>query len=258
MNRPASAGQIGTGAIATDIQRARDMFLDTQWRTEAGGLANADESPDALEQVEVMLDEPQGVGLSSLFNEYYRVWNELSNDPSASALPVRTTVVQQSLSLTDAFNRIAGQLVTIRTGLDSEIRPTSPRSTTSPDQILADQQTRSSRSRSPASPRTTSVTAATPLMDRLLELVNVTSTENADGSINVLMGAQVLVNGTTAKTDLFGGRRTPATATIVDITVRQRRPGRRRWATPASPGGSPPATRWSRTTSPSWTRSPRT
>jgi flagellar hook-associated protein 1 FlgK len=33
--------------------------------------------------------------------------------------------------------------------------------------------------------------------------VQVSSTENADGSINVLMGAQVLVNGTTSKTDLF-------------------------------------------------------
>jgi flagellar hook-associated protein 1 FlgK len=40
-------------------------------------------------------------------------------------------------------------------------------------------------------------------MDRLSELVQVSSTENADGSINVLMGAQVLVNGGVGKTDLF-------------------------------------------------------
>ena len=121
MNRPASAGQIGTGSIAGDIQRARDIFLDTQWRIEAGTASNAANRNDALEQVEVILDEPQGVGLSSLFNEYYRVWNELSNDPSAHALPVRTTVVQQSLSLTTAINRIARQFGDIRTGLDAEV-----------------------------------------------------------------------------------------------------------------------------------------
>src|SRR5438270_11171645 len=100
LNRPSGPGQLGTGAIATNIERARDTFLDSQWRTEASGLSNANNRQDALQQVEVVLDEPQGVGLSSLFNDYYKDWSELSDDPSANALPVRTTVVQQSLSLT--------------------------------------------------------------------------------------------------------------------------------------------------------------
>jgi flagellar hook-associated protein 1 len=202
LNRPATAGQIGTGAIANNIQRARDGFLDTQWRAEAGSLANASNRQDALEQVEVVLDEPQGVGLSSLFNEYYRVWNELSNDPSASALPVRTTVVQQSLSLTTAFNRIAGQLVSIRTGQNNEIGTDVTEVNDITDQIfqinativqaeLTGQTANDFRDRRDV------------LMDRLSQLVQVTSNENTDGSINVLMGAQVLVNGTTAKTDLF-------------------------------------------------------
>jgi flagellar hook-associated protein 1 FlgK len=30
MNRPMQAGQLGTGSIASDIQRARDMLLDAQ------------------------------------------------------------------------------------------------------------------------------------------------------------------------------------------------------------------------------------
>jgi flagellar hook-associated protein 1 FlgK len=41
------------------------------------------------------------------------------------------------------------------------------------------------------------------LMDQLAQLVQVSSTENADGSIVVSMGSQVLVNGVTAKTDLY-------------------------------------------------------
>jgi flagellar hook-associated protein 1 len=202
MNRPASAGQIGTGAVAKDIQRARDAFLDFQWRSEASGLTNASNRSDALEQVEVILDEPQGVGLSALFNEYYRVWNELTNDPSASALPVRTTVVQQTLSLTTAMNRIASQLANIRVGQNSEVVTDVAEVNDLTDQVLqlngtiiqielTGQAANDLRDR-----RDT-------LMDRLSELVQVTSTENADGSINVLMGAQVLVNGGTGKTDLF-------------------------------------------------------
>ena len=202
MNRPASAGQIGTGAVANDIQRSRDAFLDFQWRSEASRLANASNRSDALEQVEVILDEPQGVGLSALFNEYYRVWNELTNDPSASALPVRTTVVQQTLSLTTAMNRIASQLSNIRVGENSEVITDVSEVNDLTDQVLqlngtiiqielTGQAANDLRDR-----RDT-------LMDRLSELVQVSSTENADGSINVLMGAQVLVNGGTGKTDLF-------------------------------------------------------
>jgi flagellar hook-associated protein 1 FlgK len=202
MNRPASAGQIGTGAIASNVQRARDMFLDTQWRSEAGSLANASNRSDALEQVEVVLDEPQGVGLSSLFNEYYRVWNELSNDPSASALPVRTTVVQQTLSLTTAFNRIAGQLADIRTGQNSEIVTDVTEVNDLTGQILQLNDTISQIELSGQAANDLRDRRDS-LMDRLSQLVEVSSTENADGSINVMMGAQVLVNGTTGKTDLF-------------------------------------------------------
>ena len=66
MNRPATAGQLGTGAMATDVQRARDMFLDAQYRTELGTLKNSEARQDALEQVEVTLDEPQGRVLEQL------------------------------------------------------------------------------------------------------------------------------------------------------------------------------------------------
>jgi flagellar hook-associated protein 1 FlgK len=201
MNRPATAGQLGTGAMATDVQRARDMFLDAQYRTELGTLKNSEARQDALEQVEVTLDEPQGVGLNNLLSEFYQSWNDLAADPSD--LPVRTTVAQQSISLTDAFNRTAGQLVTIRTGLDGEIQSDITEINDITDQILQinstvaqievnGQSANDFRDRRDA------------LIDRLSELVNVTVNENADGSMNVMMGAQVLVNGATAiKTDLF-------------------------------------------------------
>jgi len=214
MNRPATAGQMGTGSIASDIQRARDMFLDAQYRAEVGGLTNAQAREDALEQVEVVLDEPQGVGLNSLFNEYNRVWSELANDPSD--LPVRTTVIQQSLSLTGAINRIDGQLKTIRTGLDGEIQTDVTEVNDITDQILqinsavvqielTGQSANDFRDRRDA------------LVDRLSELVQVTVNENADGSMNVLMGAQVLVNGTTAKTDLVAVPNA-GNSNLVDIT----------------------------------------
>jgi flagellar hook-associated protein 1 FlgK len=216
MNRPTTAGQLGTGVIARDIQRARDSFLDTQWRTEAGSLANASNRQDALEQVEVVLDEPQGVGLNSLFNEYFRVWNELSNDPGADSMPVRTTVVQQALSLTGAFNRIANQLTSIRTGLDSQVQTDVDEINTITDQIyqinntivqveITGQTANDFRDRRDS------------LLDRLSQLVGVTSVESANGAITVSMGSQVLVNGVTGKTNLAVAPNA-GNSNLVDIT----------------------------------------
>ena len=200
MNRAVTAGQMGTGALAKNIQRARDAFIDSQYRTELGGQKNAAARQDALEQVEVVLDEPQGVGVSSLLNEYYRVLSELSGDPSD--LPTRTTVVQQAVSLTQAFNRISTQLNNIRTGLDGEAVSNVADINDITDQILqlnqvivqvevTGQAANDFRDRRDL------------LVDRLSELVQTSVSENTDGSINVLIGAQVLVNGATSKTDLF-------------------------------------------------------
>src|SRR4051812_40697820 len=116
-------------------------------------------------------------------------------------MAVRTTVVQQALSLTQSMNRISGQLVNIRGGLDSQVSTDVAEVNDITDQIYAinanivkieftGQTANDFRDR-----RDT-------LLDNLSKLVGATSTENADGSINVTMGTQVLVNGTTAKTNL--------------------------------------------------------
>jgi flagellar hook-associated protein 1 FlgK len=201
MNRPATAGQLGTGAIAKNIERARGGFLDGQWRTESSSLANATNRQSALEQVEVVLDEPQGVGLNDLMNKYYKAWNDLTNDPGADAQSVRTTVVQQALSLTQAFNRIANQLVGIRTDLDGQVQDDVNEVNDITDQIyqlntsiakveLGGQTANDFRDRRDL------------LLDNLSKLVGVTTSENPDGSIVVSMGGQTLVNGVTGKTNL--------------------------------------------------------
>ena len=87
-NRSTTAGQLGTGSIAKNIERARDAFLDAQFRTESGGQANALARQDALQQVETVLDEPAGIGLNSLLNSFYTNMNQVASDPSD--LPTRT------------------------------------------------------------------------------------------------------------------------------------------------------------------------
>ncbi|MCC6177615.1 MAG: flagellar hook-associated protein FlgK [Chloroflexi bacterium] len=203
MNRSTGPGQIGTGAIAGGIQRARDLFLDIQYRTESGAQSNAAARQDALEQVEVVFAEPNGSGLSDLLSEYNRVWNQLAGDPSDR--PVRATVIAQSAALTDGFNRAARQLTDIRANLDTEVQSQVTDANNLTSQIftlnkkIAQVEMTGQRANDYRDERDL-------MLDRLAGLAQISVSENADGSVNVALGsgggAQLLVDGLVGKTDL--------------------------------------------------------
>ena len=198
MNRLQAPGQIGTGVIAAGIQRSRNQFLDIQFRTEIGGQRNAEARQDALEQVEVVLNEPGESGLAGLFNEYYRVWGELTNDPGD--LPVRTTVVEQSVALAASFNRADRQLRDVQAGMDREIVDGVGQINFITDELvqlntqIAQIEALGQRANDLRDRRDLA-------LDNLSELVQISVVENPDKMITVSIGSQVLVNGA-AKTDL--------------------------------------------------------
>ena len=217
MNRSTTAGQLGTGAIAKNIQRARDVFLDAQYRTEDGSLKNAEARRDALEQVETVLDEPQGTGISSQLNDFYTNWNQLANDPSD--LPTRTALVQQAASLAQSFNRISGQLTDIQQGLDGEVKTDVSEVNTLTDNIVKLNQTivQIELSGQAANDLRDQRDVA---LDRLSELVQISTSENADGSVNVNLGSQKLIDatsGTSVKTDLVAVPN-PGNSNFNDVT----------------------------------------
>lgn len=198
MNRLTSPGQIGTGVVAAGIQRARDQFLDIQFRTEVGGQRNAEARQDALEQVEVVLNEPGSSGLAGLFNEYYRVWGALTNDPGD--LPVRTTVVEQSVALAASFNRADRQLRDVQTNMDREIVDGVDQINVITDELV--QLNKQIAQIEALGQRANDLRDRRDLaLDNLAELAQVSVVETPDKMITVSMGSQVLVNGT-ARTSL--------------------------------------------------------
>jgi flagellar hook-associated protein 1 FlgK len=220
MNRSTTAGQLGTGSIAKDIQRARDAFLDTRYRTEDGSLQNALSRQDALEQVETVLDEPAGVGINGLLNKFYTNLNLLAGDPSD--LPIRTNVAEQAVSVTQAFNRISGQLTGIQQGINNEVVSNINEVNQITKQIVQlnksivqveinGQNANDLRDQRDAA------------IDRLSQLVQTSVTEIPKGSANagsvtITIGSQVLVNGAT-NTQVDLGTTTSATnPPFLDVT----------------------------------------
>jgi flagellar hook-associated protein 1 len=188
-----SAGQQGTGVMVAAIERARDNFLDVQYRTQVGAKSNAQVTSDSLEEVEIVLNEPSDNGLSSLVGKFFSAWQELANNPNDSA--TRTALVQQAGALlTDGLNRSSRQLKDIQTNLNDRVKTDVSEINTIGSEVASlnkqivvaessGQRANDFRDRRDL------------LIDRLSELVQVNVTEQPSGSIDVALGGQNLVSG---------------------------------------------------------------
>ncbi|MDT8716673.1 flagellar hook-associated protein FlgK [Clostridium sp. 19966] len=103
-----SAGQLGTGAQVSSIDRIRDSFLDYQVRNETSTYGTYNTRNDILGQVQNIFNEPTNSGIGSLIDKFFSSWSQLSKQPQSS--DARTVVAQQSVALTDELNHTYSQL----------------------------------------------------------------------------------------------------------------------------------------------------
>ncbi|MBI3968728.1 MAG: flagellar hook-associated protein FlgK [Chloroflexi bacterium] len=192
MNALTGAGQIGTGVVVGSIERARDGFLDLQFRNEVATKQEAQVAQNALEEVEAIFNEPSDSGISALFGEFFRSWGDLANDPSDSS--ARATVVQKSITLTNAFNRTADQLTKIQNNLDGQVDLAVTDANSLAGQLatlnkqIVQAEVGGKRANDFRDRRDL-------LLDKLSELTPVVSTENADGSVDVTIGGHAYITG---------------------------------------------------------------
>ena len=118
-NRPFTTGQLGTGVQVDMIERIRDTFIDNQFRSENHTMGQWEAAESALQQIEVILNEPSDVSLSSVFNEFWNAWQEMSKNPESQV--ARVSVREQGVTLANALNHCYEQLNQLRTDLDDNI-----------------------------------------------------------------------------------------------------------------------------------------
>lgn len=119
MNNAIGAGQMGTGATVSAIQRVRDDFLDYQIRSETSIKGTYDTRDSYLSQVENIFNEPTDTGISSLMGNFFNAWQDLSNNPEGS--DARTVVAQQSSTLANALNQTYNQLQSLKQDAQSNL-----------------------------------------------------------------------------------------------------------------------------------------
>lgn len=210
-----TAALAGQGVSVDGIARLASLTLDAGVRVAAGSSAYADARATALSALETGLHEPGKDGLSAKLDAFWSSWSELASHPddpgAASAVlgaagtvvsalaagskavdaqwsSVRGTVTGQVAQLNGAAEQVADLNGRIRTALASGGNANE----------LLDQRDQ--------------------LTQQIATLAGGTTRTNADGTVDVLLGGNPLVQGTDARSVALGGGERLADGAAVTLT----------------------------------------
>lgn len=112
INTGSSAGngkaELGTGVDVTGVTRARDRFLDLQYRAQAMRLGGLAARVQSLETIESALAEPGETGISHQLQQFWKAWEGLGNNPED--LASREAVVEAGKALGVSLAELNQQL----------------------------------------------------------------------------------------------------------------------------------------------------
>lgn len=111
---------IGTGVTVSSIERARDLFVDRQYRWETSKQQYWEGRQDALVKIEGLLNEPSDNSLHDDLDKFWNAWSDLSKNPEN--MGSRSVVLERAASVADTLHNIDQQITEMQKGLDSSVR----------------------------------------------------------------------------------------------------------------------------------------
>lgn len=110
---------LGTGVTLDTITRARDAFVDRQFRSETSKQQYWAAKQDSLTKVEDIINEPSDNSLSNDMNQFWVAWSDLSKGPGNAG--ARSVVSERTLTLSASFHAISTQISERQNDLDSQV-----------------------------------------------------------------------------------------------------------------------------------------
>lgn len=183
---------IGRGVDVAGMVRIRDEFLEARALREAGTGARLDALATATRRIEMVFPEPSDVGLARQLSELWGAFEDVANQPGSNA--PRVAVLERARIVADELNRGAAELANLHgsavlqaTTLVEEVNATAARVAELNGAI-----------------RNASAAGLDPhdladqrdlLVERLGELVGVTTRPGELGTLDVFLGGSTLVRG---------------------------------------------------------------
>lgn len=111
--------QVGIGVDTGAVYQVRDTFLDQAYRKEYGRQAFYDTQYEALNEIEELFGELQGVAFQDTLDEFWYSLQELAKEPSS--LVTRATLVETAVGFMSRAENISKLLNRYQMDLDTKV-----------------------------------------------------------------------------------------------------------------------------------------
>ncbi|MGO4102357.1 flagellar hook-associated protein FlgK [Leifsonia sp. YAF41] len=209
MNPLAATGRISTrlaaagqGVTVTGIDRIGDVFLDARVRTTFGSSGYANVRANSLSNLEKSLNEPGTNGISAQLGDFWSSWQDLANNASKAA--AGAVVIEEANVLVSqiaaGYNAVATEWNAVRGSADAQTKELNfaANQVAELNVIIRDTLSRGGSVNELLDQRSQYTTA-------IASLAGGTVNERPDGTVDVVIGGNVLVSGDTANAVVFGG-----------------------------------------------------
>ena len=190
-------GVFGTGVQVDGIERLRNTLLDTTLRRDSQNASLAEERRDALQTIEGIFSEPSDTGLASSLDQFWSAWSDLSTNPDSSA--ARSVVRQRGSQVAAQLNQFGNQINSAANGARTQLSETAERVNALAAQV-AEINMRIVAAEASGNEAPDMRDARDQRIDELASLVGATSLPQPNGSVNVNIGGDSLVDGANYKT----------------------------------------------------------
>jgi len=196
---PTSVGAIGTGVTATGVTRSYNQFIGAQLLTQQQNQSASSATSQTWGQVEQVMNEAQGIGLSTPLSNFFNDWNDVATSPDSSA--ARTTLLQDAGTLVTTAQTIGSSLTDTVNNANKAITSDVGQINTIASEIAGlNQQIIQQEAGADGSQPSELLGQRDAQLTALAQLTNFSTYNNSDGSITVEVGGQNLVSGPQANT----------------------------------------------------------
>jgi len=195
-----SLGPQGTGSQVTGIQQLRDVLLDRQITTETSVTGFLEAQQGALESGQAVLGQTidrNGAqhGIAEALSDLFDAFQRLSTDPAS--LTERQAVLQKAQALASQFNQIDSGLNQLKSDLNESVQT----DVTQVNELLAsiadyNKQITAAEAGAPGSANDLRDSRQAKI-EELAKFVNITTTAQATGAVDITVSGVNLVSGST-------------------------------------------------------------
>lgn len=201
----ATSNGVGQGVFTSGFERMGDIFIDARLRTETSGASYLKQISTSYAQLEDAVGEPGDTGLSSQMSAMWTAWSEVSKSTDGSAsrsvlLERSQAVVNQIATLYNGAQTQWNQTLTTTNSLVTQVNTTASN--------LADLNTRILAITNSGGSANELMDARDQLITQLSGLVGASARIQEDGTVDVMVAGNALVNGSKVNTLEVAGAKT--------------------------------------------------